>query len=41
VLVANPQSADCEGLIFYVPYPHFHNVNDYVKLMTIWMSWTS
>jgi hypothetical protein len=40
-LVANPQSATCEGLIFYVSYPHFDYVNDYVKLMTLWMSWTS
>jgi hypothetical protein len=39
--VATPRSAACEGLIFYVSYPHFDYVYDDVKLMTLWMSWTS
>jgi hypothetical protein len=29
------------ALSFHVSNPHFGYVNDFVKLMTLWMSWTS
>jgi hypothetical protein len=41
VLVANPQSAACEGPISTFRSMHFDHVYDYVMLMTLWMSWTS
>jgi hypothetical protein len=41
VFSAKPQSAACEGLTFYVSNLHFDYVNEFVKLMTLWMSWTS
>jgi hypothetical protein len=40
VFVVNPQSAACEGLTSMFRIPHFNYVYDYVKLMTLWMSWT-
>jgi hypothetical protein len=30
-----------KALSFYVSYPHFDYDYDYVKSMTLWMSWTS
>jgi hypothetical protein len=36
-----PQSAACEGRISMFHIPHFDYVYDNVKLMTLWMSWTS
>jgi hypothetical protein len=41
VLVANPQWAAYEGHISTFRIPHFDHVNDYVMLITLWMSWTS
>jgi hypothetical protein len=40
VLVANPQSAACEGLISTFRIPHIDYVYDFVQLMTM-MSWAS
>jgi hypothetical protein len=41
MLVANPQSAACEGHISTFRIPHFDNTYDNVMLMTLWMPWTS
>jgi hypothetical protein len=41
MLAANPQSAAYEGLFSTFRFLHFDNVNDYVMLMTLWMSRTS
>jgi hypothetical protein len=41
VLVGNLESTACEGPISTFRIPHFDYDYDYVKLMTLWMFWTS
>jgi hypothetical protein len=38
MLVANPSQLRVKALSDTFRFPHFDNVNDYVMLMTLWMS---